>query len=155
MKIYEVLQSQYLAALAMLKHAIVKCPEDVWDDPQDKDAFWFKAYHALYYAHLYLQPTRGDFVRWKNHTKPESSAPLPKGEVLHYLRFVEEEVARRIPTTDLDGESGFHGFRMNKLELQFVNIRHIQQHAGELYERLGSRAGAKLQWAEKRHGPKK
>jgi len=155
MEIHEVVRSQYLAALAMLKQAILGCPEDMWDDPQDNDAVWFKAYHALYYAHLYLQRTRGDFVRWRKHTKPHSSAPLPKDEALDYLGFVEEEVARRIPITDFEGESGFHGFHMNKLELQFVNIRHIQQHTGELYERLGARAGATLNWAEKRHGRRK
>jgi hypothetical protein len=37
--------------------------------------------------------------------------------------------------------------------LQFVNIRHIQQHTGELYERLGTRRNMKLDWAERRHGP--
>jgi hypothetical protein len=155
MEIHEIIQSQYLAALAMLKQAILRCPEDMWNDPQDNDAVWFKVYHALYYAHLYLQRTREDFVRWRKHSKPVSSAPLPKEEALDYLRFVEEEVARRIRITDLEGESGFHGFHMNKLELQIANIRHIQQHTGELYERLGARAGAKLSWAEKRHGRRK
>jgi len=150
-----VIQSQYLASLAMLKQAIVKCPSSMWDAPQDKDKFWFKAYHALYYAHLYLQPTREAFVRWKKHGKPETSPPLPKEEVLEYLAFVEQEVTRRIPVTDLEAESGFHGFRINKLELQFVNIRHIQQHTGELYERLGARRNIKLDWAERRHREKK
>ena len=52
MDIRSVIQSQYLAALAMLKQAIVKCPPALWNDPGDRDAAWFKAYHALYYAHL-------------------------------------------------------------------------------------------------------
>jgi len=136
----------------MLKQAILKCPPAMWNASQDKDKFWFKAYHSIYYAHLYLQFTRKDFVRWKKHRKPNNSSPqLSKEEVLEYLAFVEQEVARRIPVTDLKAESGFHGFRINKLELQFVNIRHIQQHAGELYERLGARKKIKLDWAEHRH----
>jgi len=155
MNIQKVIQSQYLSALAMLKQAIVKCPRAMWDAPQDKDQFWFKAYHTLYYAHLYLQATRQDFVRWRKHSKPVSSAPLSKEEVLEYLAFVEQEVARRIPVTDLEAESGFHGFHMDKLELQFVNIRHIQQHTGELYERLGAHRNIKLDWAEHRHREKK
>jgi hypothetical protein len=152
MDIKQVIQSQYLAALAMLKQAVVKCPPSLWDSPQDKDRCWFIAYHAVYFAHLYLQPARKDFVRWKNHTKPASSAPLSKAEVLEYLAFVEQEVARRVPVTDLAAaESGFHGIKVSKFELQFVNIRHIQQHAGELYERLGARRKIKLDWAERRH----
>ena len=143
----QVIQSQYLASLAMLKQAIVKCPRAMWDAPQDKDKFWFKAYHTLYYAHLYLQATRKDFVRWKNHHKPDSSAPLSKEEVLEYLAFVEQEVAERIPVTDLETGSGFHELPFDKLELQFYNIRHIQQHTGELYERLGARKNIKLGWA--------
>ena len=151
MDIYGVIQSQYLSALAMLRQAIAKCPQDIWDAPQDKDRSWFKAYHALYYAHLYLQPTRSDFVRWRGHGKPASTAPLSKEEVLDYLAFVEQEVIRRVPITDLEAESGFHGIRVDKLELQFVNIRHIQQHTGELYERLGARRDITLDWAERRH----
>jgi hypothetical protein len=154
MNIQSAIQSQYLSALAMLKQAIVKCPESIWDAPQDKDRSWFKAYHALYYAHLYLQPTRREFVRWRGHGKPISTRPLSKEEVLEYLAFVEQEVVRRIPLTDLDAESGFRNIRVGKLELQFVNIRHIQQHTGELYERLGARRNIKLDWAERRHGPR-
>jgi hypothetical protein len=155
MNIQRVIQSQYLSALAMLKQAIVKCPRAMWDAPQDKDRCWFKAYHALYYAHLYLQATRKDFVRWRGHGKPSSSHPLSKEEVLEYLAFVEQEVIRRVPVTDLEADSGFHGIRVDKLELQFVNIRHIQQHTGELYERLGGRRNITLDWAERRHRPRR
>ena len=132
MEMQKVIQSQYLAALAMLKQAIDKCSQDVWNAPQDKDKSWFTAYHALYYTHLYLQPTRKDFDRWKGHGKPASSSPLSKEEVLDYLAYVEQEVIRCVPATDLEANSGFHDIRVDKLELQFVNIRHIQQHTGEL-----------------------
>ncbi len=155
MNIEKVIQSQYLSTLAMLKQAIIKCPRDMWDAPQDKDKFWFKAYHALYFAHKYLQDTKKDFVRWRKHGKPVSSAPLSKEEVLEYLGFVEQEVIRRVPAINLEAESGFHELRIGKLELQFVNIRHIQQHTGELYERLGARRNIKLDWAEHRHREKK
>jgi len=35
---------------------------------------------------------------------------------------------------------------VNKLEMHFINIRHIQQHAGEMYECLGIRANTELGW---------
>jgi hypothetical protein len=37
-----VIQSQYLAALEMLKQVIVKCPVALWNAPGDKDKSWNK-----------------------------------------------------------------------------------------------------------------
>lgn len=142
------IQSQYLAALRMLKEAVVKCPPAMWDDPRDRDRFWFKAYHTVYYTHKYLQPSIRDFVRWQGRPKPKPGHPISKAKLLEYLEFVQQEVLVRVPKTNLAGPSGFYGSRMDKLEFTFVNIRHIQQHTGELYERLGSRADAKLTWAD-------
>ena len=42
----------------------------------------------------------------------------------------------QIPIMDLDGQTGATGALANKFELQLYNLRHIQQHTGELYERL-------------------
>ncbi|MCB9122287.1 MAG: hypothetical protein H6640_21400 [Caldilineaceae bacterium] len=51
-----------------------------------------------------------------------------------------------MPQTDLSAPSGFDWLPMNKLELQIYSMRHLQQHAGELMERLGSRAGIDVPW---------
>jgi hypothetical protein len=150
MTIQSVIQSQYLASLAMLKQAISKCPPEVWDVPQDGDKFWFKAYHALYYAHLYLKTDGQDFIRWKKYRERESVLMLSKEKVLAHLASVEREVASQIPLMDLDAKSGYYWLPSSKLELQFYNIRHIQQHTGELYERL-SRTNVKLGWVVQRH----
>jgi len=149
MNIRSVIQSQYLASLAMLKQAITKCPPEVWDASQDKDKSWFKAYHVLYYAHLYLKTEGQEFLRWKKQRERESISPLSKEEVLMRLALVEREVASHIPLMDLDAKSGYYWLPSNKLELQFYNIRHIQQHTGELYERL-SRTDVKLGWVAQR-----
>ena len=138
MNIHEVLKSQYFAALAMLKEAIEKCPESVWYDPNEKFRVWSKAYHTVFYVHLYLQNSEKDFVQWEKHHDPDGDVPFTKDEVLEYLAFAKKQVADRVPVTDLEAESGFHWYPVNKLELQFINIRHIQQHTGELYECLGT-----------------
>ena len=151
MDIKKVIQSQYLASLAMLKQAIVKCPTAAWDNPQDKDRFWFVAYHTLYYAHRYLKTQDKGFVRWERRQHSQQGIPFPKEEILERLAIVEQDVACQIPLMDLDGEVGYAGFLANKLELQLYNIRHIQQHTGELYERLGSRENVKLSWVGQRH----
>jgi hypothetical protein len=46
----------------------------------------------------------------------------------------------------MDGPSGFYWIPMNKLELQFYNIRHLQHHTGELCERLGKTGAVEIGW---------
>ena len=142
----KIIQSQYLAALEMLKQVIVKCPVALWNAPGDKDKVWQKAYHTLFYVHLYLQDTEKDFTPWEKHHDPETGIPFSQDEVLEYLRFIQNQVKERVPALDLEAGSGFDWLPFGKLELQFYNIRHIQQHAGELYERLGARENIELDW---------
>jgi len=161
MDIQQVIQSQYLAALAMLEQAIVKCPQTLRADPDDKNKFWHVAYHALFYTHLYLQDTEEDFTPWEKHHDeyqfmgpmpwpphdlPKIGEPYTREDVLAYLAFVREQVQVRVPALDLEASSGFEWLPFGKLELQFYNIRHLQQHAAEVYERLGARAGIDLDW---------
>lgn len=161
MNIAAVIVSQYLAALDMLKQAVQQCPADLWDHPADRARFWHIAYHALFYTHLYLQDSEATFtpwsqhraeyqfigqVPWPPHAAPRIGAPYDRAAILEYLAVCEAEVARRVPALDLAAASGFAWLPFNKLELQFYTIRHIQQHAGELMERLGSRAGLELRW---------
>lgn len=147
----QVIRSQYLATLDMLKQVIVHCPEALWNAPGKQEEFWKKSYHALFYAHLYLQNTDKDFVPWEKHREPENSEPFTKVEVLEYLSFVEKQVQDHVPETDFEAESGFHWLPFNKMELQFYNIRHIQQHTGELYERLGTHEDIELHWVSTRN----
>jgi hypothetical protein len=146
----QIVRSQYLATLEMLKQTIEKCPDAMWDDPADKNRFWHVAYHALFYAHLYLQPSEQDFRPWAKHrrahdlSKPADS--YSKEEVLEYLAFCQQQVIEQVAQLNLDAESGFCWLPMSKAELQIYTIRHVQQHTGELMERLGSRAGIDVDW---------
>jgi hypothetical protein len=161
MDIKTIIQTQFLAALEMLKQAVAKCPDSVWNAPEDKNKFWHVAYHALFYTHLYLQDTEKDFrpwekhhdetqflgrVPWPPHDLPKIGEPYTREAVLAYLAFVRKQVQERIPALDLAASSGFEWQPFGKLELQFYNIRHLQHHTGELYERLGARAGTDLDW---------
>ena len=67
-------------------------------------------------------------------------------EILEYIDLVRQELSSFLDATNLEGESGFHWLPFNKLELQFYNIRHIQQHAGELCERLFAETGIEIDW---------
>jgi hypothetical protein len=144
----KVIASQYLAALEMLKQVIVKCPEALWNASGDADPCWRKAYHTLFYTHLYLQDSRKDFIPWEKHHDPKTGVPFTREEILEYLAFNQEQVRQRVPQLNLEAGSGFDWLSFNKFELQLYNIRHIQQHAGELYERLGSRENIELDWID-------
>ncbi len=146
METSKIIQSQYLAALEMLKQVIVLCPAALWNAPGDKDKVWRFAYHTLFYAHLYIENTREDFTPWEKHHDPDTGIPFSQEEVLEYLAFVQQHIKERLPLLNLESPSGFHWLPFNKLELQFYSIRHIQQHTGELFERLGSRENIMLDW---------
>jgi hypothetical protein len=138
--------AQYLAALEMLKQAIEQCPDGLWNVDDSKNKFWHTAYHVLFYTHLYLQPAESDFTPWYKHRPEarslaqedsvETGTPYSRGDVLEYLAFCQEEVVRQVRAVDLHAESGFHWLPFDKIELQFYNIRHIQQHTGELFQQL-------------------
>ena len=155
MAVVEVIVSQYLASLQMLEETVAKCAAALWDDPNDKVKFWHVAYHALFYTHLYLQDTVSTFTPWPKHRKDyqyigrvpsQVVEPYDKDTVLEYLAFCRQQVVERVPATNLDAASGFDWLPFNKFELQIYTIRHIQQHAGELMERLGSRAAVEIDW---------
>jgi hypothetical protein len=150
MSVNDLIQSQYQAALEMLKEAVSQCPEELWNDATYQNRFWNVAYHALFYTHLYLQPNLDTFSGWEKH-RPDSeqmraSTAYSKTEVLEYLMVCQDQVATQVPELDMDGASGFYWIPMNKLELQFYNIRHLQHHTGELCERLGATSAVEIGW---------
>ena len=163
MSITDSIASQYLASLAMLRDAVIKCPDDVWDDRTHKNVFWHVAYHALFYTHFYLQDTQDSFTPWIKHRdqsrslkrSPQETAqsvdPYGKDSILEYLAFCEQEVAERVPHLDLGAPSGFSWLPFDKLELQIYTIRHLQQHIGELMERLATRIDTEVNWVSLKH----
>ena len=106
---------------------------------------WHIAYHVLFYTHLYLQGSEQEFLPWAKHRKdyqsfqPEIREPFTKEDILAYLDVCQQQVDEKARQLTLDAESGFSWLPFGKLELQLYNIRHIQQHTGELMERLGTR----------------
>ena len=151
---HDVIQSQYRAALAMLRQAVEKCPERLWDDESYSNPFWRLVYHTLIYTHFYLSPSEADFQPWDKHREDMqllgSSAPegvaYTRAELMDYLLICMDQVEKQVEQMDLEADSGFHWLPFNKLELQFYNIRHIMQHTGELCERLGAHGETEVGW---------
>jgi len=159
------LKSQYHAALAMLREAIERCPEHLWLDGGPKNAFWQIAYHTLFFTHLYLQRRVEDFRPWSGHQgnvqhgdgiggprDPASNLPLipepyTREQALEYWRQVDEMVDPAVDGFDLASqESGFHWYRISKLEHQLVNLRHLQHHLAQLADRLRAAGDIGIRW---------
>jgi len=151
MGIEHVLQSQYLAALEMLRQAVIKCPESLWEAENSKGKYWHIAYHVLYYVHKNLQASEKDFTPWNQAgersraagevpcaslAEPTSAEAFSKDEILAYLEFCKLQIMERLPALQLEAASGFPWFAFTKLELQIHSIRHIQHHVSQLSERL-------------------
>jgi hypothetical protein len=161
MEIQEVLRSQYLASLEMIEDAVRNCPDAQWDDPEAGNPFWHVAYHALFYAHLYLANGESDFrgrpyhrmnsqflgtLPWPPHEKVEVGEPYGKDVVLDYAAFCEGYVAERLPVMDLAAPSRYSWVPFSTGELMIYNIRHIQHHAGQLADRLRRSADLGVAW---------
>ncbi len=150
MDITTIINSQFHAALDMLEQTIQRCPDALWYDTVPRNQTWQIAYHAIFYTHLYLQPTLEEFVPWAKHRDeanrmPTTGEPYSKDDLLDYLAICRGEVDRRTAELDLDAASGFHWLPFGKLELQFYSLRHLMMHLGEVADRLGSQ-GIDVDW---------
>jgi hypothetical protein len=147
----EILVSQYRAALGMLRSAIEACPEALWTDPACANRCWHVAYHAVFYAHLYLTRSEESFQPWEKsireynflgrlpwppHDPPKIGQAYTRPEVLEYCDLVMARSPELVRGAPLGGASGFPWLPMSRRELHLYNLRHIQHHAGQLIERL-------------------
>jgi hypothetical protein len=156
MDIRTVLKGQYHGALLMLKEAIEQCPDELWGMDGDSRSAWRIAYHTLFYTHIYLQQTEHDFgnVVWNKARKgaenvwggqPEMPA-YSKADTLEYWTIVDSVVDSQLDTLDLESqESGFSWYSIPKLDHVIMNLRHIQEHTGQLRDRL-FQAGGDARW---------
>ncbi len=149
------LKSQYHGALVMLRSALETCPDARWESGIPPRQFWRLAYHTLFYAHLYLELNEQDFQPWSEHRDEVESdqqrekidaVPYSKIELLEYWELVDQRVDSQIDRMDLTSpDCGIPWYKMPKLDHQIMNIRHIQEHAGQLRDRL-LEAGVDQSW---------
>jgi hypothetical protein len=159
----EVLVSQYRAALGMLRSAIEACPDPLWTDPAYANRTWHVAYHAIFYAHLYLSRSEDAFQRWEKaipeyhylgrlpwppHDPPKIAQAYTRPELLEYCDLVIAMTPELVRSAPLGGASGFSWLPMSRRELHLYSLRHIQHHAGQLIERLGRHGIGGLAWID-------
>lgn len=174
--IRDALKSQFHAGFDMLRDAIQQCSDDLWISPEYPNPFWRVAYHALFYAHLYMQASAEDFVPWPHHQTsiqdmddipappeimdlielphrpPQTGEPYTREKTLEYLAFCDEMVEEVLDAVDLESdESGFSWYRVSKLEHEIVAVRHLQHHVAQLGQRLRTEQEDTIKWVGARH----
>jgi hypothetical protein len=145
-KLKKAIEGQYLAGLTMLRQCVERCPVEVWLAGTEHRPFWRIAYHAVFYAHLYLGQGLASFESWEKHRNcknlwPEEDSdpePYTQAEILEYIDLVEAKLGETIAGLDLETEDpGFDWYKgMAKLDHELMSFRHLQGHVGQLSELL-------------------
>jgi hypothetical protein len=160
----ELLAHQYEAALCMLNLAIERCPDPIWNERLAAWRFCQAAFHAVFFADVYLQPS-DDVEAFKNqpfHVEHpddfrdyEERADHPpthlyeKALVLSYLQYARRKAMDTLAYESaevLAGPSGFRRRNCSRAELHVYNIRHIQHHAAQLSLRLRLDVDVDVPW---------
>ncbi len=166
------LKTQYHAALAMLRDAIEKCPDDLWASTAHTNPFWRIVYHTLYGADLYMNANQADFRPWEHHQTgvqdlddypappelmdvlelphrpPQTGEPFEKSQLLDYWKICDDKVDGAVDGFDLlDDHCGFSWHTdCPRAAHQIMAIRHIQHHAAQLADRLRAEEDVGVDW---------
>jgi hypothetical protein len=153
-------ESQFEAAIEMLRSAMLECPDDLWRATLWEDSslpgfseFWYVAYHALFWLDLYLSGSGDGFVPPVPFTLDEldPAGVLPprvytRDELESYLAHSAEKC--RVTFENLTDEQarrtheiGSQRHRMSFAELLLYNMGHVREHAAQLSMFLGQRRG--------------
>ena len=84
------------------------------------------------------------------HDAPPVETTYTQAELLEYVAFVEANLEGWLREMDLEAQtSGFSWYSVPKLDHQFVNLRHLGVHIGQLQERLMEQ-GIETEWVGNR-----
>lgn len=162
--LHDVLAHQYEASLATLHLAITRCPDTRWNQPLVNLLFCQAAFHATFFADVYLQPGDDAAALKAQRFHAENTAhfrdyeeledrpqalryekPFVRGYLLFVRQKAKDVLARESPAV-LAGPSGFPRRACSRAELHVYNIRHIQHHAAQLSLRLRQSDAIDIPW---------
>jgi DinB superfamily len=155
----ELLWLQFGASIDMLENAIIACPDQVWGDQLEFSAFWYIAYHTLFFLDYNASPSPNDFQPLEPFTlsefDPAGAFPpkaYSKAELLRYLEFGREKVRAFIAglTETTMQQRWVNEYRdFSFLELMLHSMRHVQHHAAQLYMLLRQRTDSAPNWVSR------
>jgi len=154
---------QFGAAIDTLDSALRACPDQLWHaclwdtgaERPEWAQFWYIAYHALFYLDFYLSGSVDGFAPPAPFTLDELEAgllperPFTRIELQTYLGYCRKKCQGTIEGLSEEKARQRCEFPWGKIEfveLQLYNMRHIQEHAAQLNLFLGQKAGAAPGW---------
>lgn len=139
----------------MFRQAIERCPEEVWTSGKHPRSFWRIAYHAGYYAHLYLYPNVESYVPWARHIagagqldgRPKKIEPYTREEMLEFADLIIAEAPGKIALLDMSApQCGYRWYPgIPVFDHQILSLRHLHGHIGQMSEILLA-AGVETDW---------
>ncbi len=147
---------QFGAAADMLDNAMAACPAPLWDDGSGPHAFWYIAFHALFWFDLYLFGSVEGFAPPEPFTLEEldpagviPARPYPQEDLRAYLAHCRRRM--RAAIGGLTDETAARRCRFgwgeaSYLELLLYNLRHVQHHVGQLNLMLRQETGSAPRW---------
>jgi hypothetical protein len=151
---------QYAVTLKAFGAALRNCPDELWerrlwDDQPDQwvaagfSAFWYLAYHTLFWLDLYLTGAEEGFVPPApfDLVEMEAGESLPRTytrqELLDYLDHCRRRCEETIGGLSSDQARRLCRFPWGELpfgELLVYTLRHVQEHTAHLEMFLGQHA---------------
>jgi hypothetical protein len=135
----EALWNQIGASIDMLKNAIVKCPDKLWETDSK---FWYKAYHCIFWTDYYLTFDPKQFIPPPGYSLSEfdPSGAMPervyrKDELLSYVRHCRKKCRSLISnlTSEVATTRWVNDYKnYSVIEILLYNMRHVQHHVGQL-----------------------
>ena len=144
------------AAIDMLDNALTACPDVLWDDGVGPRAFWYVAFHAIFWLDLYLFGSVEGFTPPAPFTLDEldpagiiPDRPYARTELRDYLahcrRRLREAIAG-LAAGGADRRCRFGWGEASYLELLLYNLRHVQHHVGQLNLLISRETGSAPRW---------
>jgi hypothetical protein len=148
---------QFGAVIDYLADTMSACPDQLWlaslwltpNAKPERAQFWYVSYHTLFWLDLYLTGTEEGFLPPAPFTLIEQDGddPLPervytKDELQTYLKDCRKRCRATIEAlTDetIHRHCQFSWGECSFLELLIYNLRHVQEHAGQLNMLLGQK----------------
>lgn len=152
------IRQQFHAAIDMLANAIKACPDSVWSG-QGRGAFWYLAFHTLFFLDLYLSsegesrfhpPPPFGLTELEPDVVPASV--YGRDELLGYVEHCRKKLdAVMAGMTEVwaSNPCPFPYREMSNGELLLYNMRHVQHHAAQLNMLLRQATDSAPRWVSK------
>ena len=158
----DLLTSQFEASFCMLEKCLQNCPSDVWTARVGQLRFCQVAFHALFFADVYLgrdlASLRGQSFHvehaqtFAGYEELEDRPPtaLYEQPFIHlYLQHCRVKATTVVADEDiisLERKPGFDWLPFSRAEVHVYNLRHLQHHVAQLSLRLKQNSDVGIPW---------